>query len=222
MELADVLCGRDALTDVLARIGDHSCRRGLHSQDPQHEVRRHLEQPDERVADAGENIERDREDDRDRLRLLERDRLRHELSENYREVGEQCEGDDEADARGQGRLEQIGDQRLAHGADEDGEHRDSQLRARDEADRLVHEAECGARTPPAPLGALLQARPAADDERVLGGDEEGAAEDQQQDDDDAEKDAHALKGCIDKGRLRPSRGAGTWRDLVAHSNQVAV
>ena len=42
---------------------------------------------------------------------------------------------------GERRLDQVGDQRLADGADEDREDRDAELVRADEAHRLVHEAE---------------------------------------------------------------------------------
>ena len=123
LELADVLGRGDAVADVLARVGDHPGRRGLHPEEAEHEVRGHLQEPDDGMRDAPEEVERDRERDRERLGLLERDRLRHELAEDDGEVRQDREGDEEAHRRRERRLHQIRDQRLADRTDEDREDR---------------------------------------------------------------------------------------------------
>src|SRR6516165_4716920 len=162
----------------------------------------------------GEQVERDRDRARDSLGLLERDRFWHELAEDDREVRQQGEREDVANPDRERRIEEIRDQRLADGTDEDREHRDAELCARDEPHWLVHHVERGARASSAALRSLLQAGATGSHERVLGRDEDRAAENEQQDDDDTQEDAHAFRRYIDRSRLRPDRGAGTRRYLV--------
>ena len=160
------------MPDVLARVGDHPGGSGLDAQEPEHGVRRDLQQPHERVRDAAEEVERDREHDRERLGPLQRDRLRDELAEHDGEVGEDREGDEEADRRRERWLHQVRDQRLADGAEEDREDRDPELDGRDEPHGLVHQPKRRSRAPAAARRALLQPRPPRRDERVLGRHEE--------------------------------------------------
>ena len=99
------------------------------------------------------------------------------------------------DGRRQRRLHQVGDQRLADGTDEDREDRDSELRARDEPDRLVHEPQRRLGATAAAQGALLQPRSSRGDQRVLGRDEDRAPQHEEEHDEDAEKNAHAPSGA---------------------------
>ena len=104
-------------------------------------------------------VERNGQHDRDALRPLQCDRLRDELAEHDGEVREDRERDRERDAGRERWLEEVGEQRLADGADEDGEHGDADLDESDEPDRLVHQAERRLRAAPAarapsPPGAL--------------------------------------------------------------------
>ena len=48
------------------------------------------------MGDAAEEVERDGENDGQPLGFLQRNRLRHELAEHDREVGQDGEGDEEA------------------------------------------------------------------------------------------------------------------------------
>ena len=168
LELADVLGRGDRVADVLARVGDHPGRRGLHAQEPEDDVRGLLEQPDERVRDPREPVERDGERDRERLGLLQRDRLRHELADDDGEVREDRERDQERDRVGERRLHEVREERLSDRTEQDREDRDPHLDGRDEADRVVHEAERCLRAAAASLGALLETRAPRRDERVLG------------------------------------------------------
>ena len=99
LELTDVLGRGDRVTNVLTRVREHpgGCR-----VDPKHteyRVRRHLQQPHDRVRDAAEEVEWDGEHDGERLRLLQGRCLRHELAEHHREVRQDGEGDEEAHRR---------------------------------------------------------------------------------------------------------------------------
>ena len=201
LELTDVLRRGDRVTDVLTRVREHPRGCGLDAQQTEHGVRRHLQQPHDRMRQTAEEVERDGEHDGERLRLLQRHRLGHELAEHDREVREDREGDQEAHARRQRRLHQIRDQRLADRTDEDREDRDAELRARDEPNRLVHEPQGGSGATATAEGALLEPRPSRGDERVLRRDEHRAPQYEEKHDEDAEKDAHAPSGAPVLGGL---------------------
>ena len=138
----------DRVSDVLPRVRDHPGRRGLQRKSREHGVPRLLQQPDQRIRDPREPVERDRERDGEQLGLLQGDGLRHELAEDDGKVGEDRERDQERDRSGKWRLEELGEQRLADGTEQDRRNRDPDLNGRDEADRIVHEAE--SRSPPRP------------------------------------------------------------------------
>ena len=165
-----------------------------------HRVRRALEDPDERIGDARKPVERNRERDRERLGLLQRDRLRHELAEHDREVREDRERDQEGDRVRERRLHEPGEQRLADGAEQDREDRDPDLHRRDEPDRVVHETKRRLRAAPASLGAFLQPRSPPRDEGVLGRHEDRVPQHEEEHDDD-----------VGERYSRPVRGAGTRR-----------
>ena len=140
VQLAHVLGSGDRVPNVLTRVRDHPGRRRPDAQKPKHGIGRDLEHPDDRMQEAAEVVERNREHNSERLGLLERHRLRHQLAEHDREVGEERECNEEAHRYRQRRLHQIRDQRLADRTDEDGEDGDPELRARDEPNRLVHQS----------------------------------------------------------------------------------
>ena len=96
LELAHVLGRGHRVANVLSGVRDHPGRRRVDAQEPEDEVRRHLQEPHDRVGDAAEEVERDSENDRQPLGFLQRNRLRHELAEHDREVGQDGEGDEEA------------------------------------------------------------------------------------------------------------------------------
>ena len=155
-ELAVVLGRGDAVADVLARVGDHPGRRGLHAQEAENGVRRLLEHPHDRVRDPREQSSGTASAIASTSALLERDRLRHELAEDDGEVRQDREGDQERDGRRERRLHQAREQRLADGTEEDRGDGDPDLHGRDEADRVVHQAERRARPAAAALGPLLE------------------------------------------------------------------
>ena len=82
LELADVLRRRDRVPDVLARVRDHPGRRRLDPEQAQHEVRGTCRSQTSGCATRARNVERDGEAIGEPLRLLQRDRLRHELAEH--------------------------------------------------------------------------------------------------------------------------------------------
>jgi hypothetical protein len=181
--------------DVLTRVGDHPGRRRLHPEDPQEAVRGHLQEPDERIGDARQPVERNGKRDRQRLGLLQRDRLRDELADDDREVGQDRERDQERHGVRQRRLHEPRQQRLADGTEQDREDRDPDLHGRDEADRVVHQAERRLRAPSATLGTFLQARSPPRDEGVLGRHEHRVPQNEQEHDDESQRSAHAPSGA---------------------------
>ena len=183
------------MTDVLTRGRKHPCGCRVDTQHTEHGVRRHLQQPHDRVRDAAQEVEWDSEHDSERLGLLQRRRLGHELAEHDGEVGQDGEGDEEAHRRRQGWLHQIRDQRLADGADQDREDRDPELRRGDETNGLVHHPQRRTSAPTALRGALLQPHPAGCDQRVFGRHENRAPQHEEEHDQDAEENAHAPSGA---------------------------
>ena len=110
--------------------------------------------------------------------MPERDALRHELADHDVEVGDDEQGKDDGERRRDHRLEQVREQRLAHGADRQRGDRDAELHGRDEARRVARDPEDGSRPlVPLPL-ELADARPARGDEPVLSCHEERVEEDQ--------------------------------------------
>ena len=103
-------------------------------------------------------------------------------------------------------------QRLTDGTDEDRKDGDAELRARDEADGLVHQAKRRAahRGCRAPRVSSSRARRAVI-QGILGRDEQRTPQHEKEHDDDARGE-----------RSRPVRGAGTRRVVVAHVDQAPV
>ena len=190
-ELPVILGRRDRVPDVLTGVRDHPGRRGLDAEKPEDGIRRHLQEPDDRMRDSPEEVERHREHHRERLGLLQRDRLRHQLAEHDGQVREERERDQERNRVRERRLHEVRDERLADGTDEDREDGDAELRARDEADRLVHQSERRASSAVAVGRTLLESRPSRRDQRILGRDEHRAPQDEEQHHDDSKWNAHA-------------------------------
>ncbi len=195
LELADVLGGGDAVPDVLSGVRDHPGRRGLDPQDAQDAVGRLLQQPDERMRDACEPVERYGEGDRQHLGLLEGDCLRNELTQHDGEIRQDRERDQEGDGGGKWRLEEPGEQRLADGTEKDRRHGDPDLNRRDEPNRVVHEAKRRPGAAAAALRPLLEPAAPPGDERVLGRHEDRIPQDQQEDDEDSQRCAHSPRGA---------------------------
>ena len=187
VQLAHVLGRGDAVADVLARVGDHPGRSGLHPKHAQHDVGRLLQHPHERMREPGEPVERNRERDREPLRLLQRDRLRDELAEDDGEVGQDRERDQERDRVRERRIHQAREERLADGTEQDGRDRDPDLNGRDEAHRVVHQPERRTRAAAAAQRPLLEPAPPRGDERVLRRHEDRVPQHEEEDDHDAER-----------------------------------
>ena len=166
-------------------------RAGGTPQHPSDRAGRLVQQPHERMEDPAENLERPREQQRQRLGLLQRDRLRNELAEHDAQVREDDEGDRVREPARHGIAEEPGDERRADGTDEDPEDRDPDLHGADEADGLVHQPQRRRGTPRAALRDLFQPRSARRDERVLSRHEHGIARDQGEHHEDAKGVAHA-------------------------------
>src|SRR6185436_12527237 len=122
------------------------------------------------------------------LGAVERERLRHELAEDDREVSHDGEREDEAHRLRDRVADELADERLRHGAGDDGDGGDPDLDGRDDADGVVHQPQGGG-GPATP--ALRELRAARRDDRVLGDDEEGVPRDEREDGQDAERVSHS-------------------------------
>ena len=119
-----------------------------------------------------DQLDRPRDEHRERLGAVERERLRHELAEHDAQVGDDRERDDEASHVGIASPRRsltsgsaTAPVRMPSGGDAD-------LDGRDDAHGVVHQAQRGRRAPP--LARCERGAPRGDD-RVLGDDEEGVA-----------------------------------------------
>ena len=177
--------------EVRLTVRDHAGGRGVDAERAREEVRRLLESPDQRVCGDVERLDRERNPERRRLVLAQRKSLRHKLAQGHVQIGDDHEGDDECDPRGEDRIEEVLDERFADCAECDREDGDAELHRADEAHGAVHDPKGD----PGPKAAgdrkLVQARAARGDERVLGGDEKRVPEDDQEHEDDAKEVAHA-------------------------------
>ena len=100
LRLLDLLGLRHDQADVLLRVHRHPGGRRLDAEEPRDAVRRLLQDPDERIGDPSQPVERHGEPDGQALGPLERDRLRHELAEHHAQVGQDQEREQEGDAAG--------------------------------------------------------------------------------------------------------------------------
>ena len=147
-----------------------------------------------------DHLDRARDQHRERLGAVERERLRHQLAEHDAEVRDDRERQDEADPRRQGVAEELADERLRHRAGDDPERRDPDLNRRDDAHRVVHQAQGGRHAPSLPRGE--RGAPRGHD-GVLGDHEERVAGDEDEDREDAEGVGHSRR-TVPPGR--PVRG----------------
>ena len=191
--------------------------RGSDAEEPRHRVRRHLQRPVEGPHDRLQDLERDRDQLRDRLGPLEGERLRHELAEGDAEVGEDQEREHERDPVRDDGVEVAREQRLADGAERDPEDGDPDLHGADELDRMVHQVEGGARTAAAGVRVGLQARPPRRHQCVLGRDEDRVPEHEQEDREDSKGVAQApLSGAwVLEGSSKLARSIGNRPDVLA-------
>ena len=158
-----------------------------HAERPQEPLRGALQDPDDRAQDLGHQLDRRRHPDREPLRAVERERLRHQLAEHDREVGDDAEGDDEPGPVGQPVAEQAAHERLADRAGEDAERGDPDLHGGDHADGVAHQAQRGARARMPVLRHGRDRAAARRHDRVLADDEEGVPADEGEDGEDAEE-----------------------------------
>ena len=142
--------------DVLLGVGVHARGRRLDPEQLRDRIRGHLEQRDNRLCTAREQLDRRREPDRESLCPLERDRLGHQLAEHHAQVGQDHEREREGEARRQDRVEVALEQRCPDGAHRDAEDGDADLDGADEDDGSVHQAQRGARAAATAFGALPQ------------------------------------------------------------------
>ena len=173
-------------------MGDDTGWRGLDPEEACEDVRRLLQEPHERVARDVDRFDRERYPQRRLLLLVERDRLRHELTERHVQVGDDAEGENERDRRREERvIDPVLDDGLADGAEQDGEGRDAELDGADEANGAVHDPERDPRPQHAAVGELAEARTAGGHERVLGRDEERVPQNDQENREYPENESHA-------------------------------
>ena len=125
LRLLDLLGLRDDQADVLLRVHRHPGRRRLDAEEPRDAVRRSLQDPDERVGDPAQPVERHGEPERQPLGPLERDRLRHELAEDDAQVRQDQEREQERDAARDPVAEEVREERLSERTEEDPEDRDA-------------------------------------------------------------------------------------------------
>ncbi len=169
------------------------------------------------VADL-DQLERESDDLRDRLRLLERQRLGDELAEGDAEVGQDQERERVGDPVRERRVEVVGQERLPDRAQGDAEDGDPDLDRTDELDRMVHQVERRAGTTAAGLGVGLEPRSARGHERVFGRNEDRVPEHEQEDREDAEGVAHApLSGAraLEGSSSKLARSIGNDSDVLA-------
>ena len=143
-----------------------------------------------------------RDGERGPLRIAERDALRNELADHDVQCRDHDERDHDRQDRREHRVEQLGQHRLAEGADAEARERHAELHRGDEARRARDDLEHVARTPVALLLELDDLRATRRHEAVLGRDEEPVQQHQPDEGEQLEKDRHAplsgawvLGGC---------------------------
>ena len=188
------------------------------------------EDRDQRSERPGEDVDRDRQVERDALRVGEGQGLWHELGEDDREQGEDDRDDDEREPGRRALAETRADHQLreAVGQADRGERGreeadDGQAELRDGQEPAgVIEQPADASRPGIPLlDELLHAAAADRDQGDLRGDEEALEECQQDDDDDLDHEPAPSGGGLARGsRIRAgtptaSLPAGTSRVTTA-------
>jgi hypothetical protein len=190
------------VADVLFGVGDDAGRGRLDSEEACERVGRRLEEPDERVGGHVDGLDRKCDPESGGFVLGQSDGLGDELAERHVEVRDEREGENERQRRGDDRIEEVLDQRLADGAERDRERGDAELDRADEAHGVVHDPECHPRPAVACVSELHQPRPSRRDERVLGRDEKGVPRHEQENGDDLEKNGHApIPGALVLGGI---------------------
>jgi hypothetical protein len=154
----------------------------VHAERAQQELGRALQDPDRGPEHPGHQRDRRRDERRQRLGAIERERLRDQLPEHHRQIGDDGERDQERHPGGDRFPEQVAHERLADRAGEDPDRRDADLDRRDHADRVLHQLQRGRG---AAAVAPRERRPARGDDRVLPDHEERVARDQREQRDDA-------------------------------------
>ena len=154
----------------------------------QDQRRRALQDPHHRPQHDRDQLDRARDQHRERLGLLERQRLRHELAEHDGQVGDDREGEHVGRPARQRVADQPADERLGQRAGEDADRGDADLHGRDHAHRIVHQAQRGRAPAPA-----LQRGTARRDHGVLPDHEEGVAGDEAEHREDPEEVAHRVR-----------------------------
>ncbi len=149
---------------------------------------------DQGAQRAGEEVDRDRQGEREPLGARQGEGLRDELREDDREQGEADGHDQEGDAlggpaqpdRGQECLEGGGEVHRCIRGREEPDHGQAELGDREEAAGIVEQAPDAARSRAALLRQLLDAAAADRDERDLCRHEEALEQGQDDDDEDVE------------------------------------
>jgi hypothetical protein len=186
-----VLGRGDDVADVLLGVRDDSRRRGLDAEETSERVGGLLEEPHERVRDDVDRLDGQCDPERRRLVVRQRHGLGDELAERHVQVRHEREGENERQRRGDDRIEEVLDQRLADGAERDRERGDAELDRADEAHGVVHDPKRHPGPAAACVSELHQPRPSRRDERVLGRDEKSVPRHEQENGDDLEKNGHA-------------------------------
>ena len=162
----------------------------LLAEQPEDELGRALEQPDQRPEHGEEHPHRSRNRERDPLGVTERDSLRHQLADHHVQEGDDQEREGNSqDARHHG-VEAVGEHLLAECADCQARDRDAELHRRDEARRVARDLQDGARAAVALAAELPDPRPPRGDEAVLGCHEKRVEEDQARKSQELEKKGH--------------------------------
>jgi hypothetical protein len=157
----------------------------------QRQLTRALQEPDQRLEEPEEGAHRSRHDQRRLLRVAERDPLRHELTGDDMQEGDDQEGDREGERGRHDRVQRPGQCRLAKGTDCQARAGHAELHGGDEAGRRVGQAqhEPGPAVPK-PV-ELVHSCPAHRYERVLRRDKERIQHDQRRDGDEEQREGHA-------------------------------
>ena len=184
---------RDVQQHLQLGLGVHLVLRArrLKADPAQHGGRHVLEKPDERREEHEEAPHGRRDGQRGPLRVAERDALRHELADHDVQRRDHDEGDHDRQDRREHRVEQLGQNRLAEGADAEARERDAELHRGDEAWRARDDLEHVARAPVALLLELDDLRAPRRHEAVLGRDEEPVQQHQPDEGEQLEEDRHA-------------------------------
>ena len=205
LEHALLAARRHEHLELLLRVDERETRRRADADPPQHRAAGLDQHPDERTEEGVEPVDRPGDDERDALGVLERERLRDDLAHHDVEEAQDDERRDDRDGRRHARVpasreeverraEDVRHHGLADGAERQARERDAQLDRRDEARRVVDQAQHAGRGTAALGLQLLEAGAANRDKRVLGGDEESVRRDNQRHRHELEGGCHHVLG----------------------------